>query len=201
VDHFSGDAMVCRRSIWFPGILAVLFTGIGTVALVHALQGGFRAWPSLLLYWIAFWTVLVAVIAGWTFAVSLRTTNWLLAISDDCCYLNIRSYLNRHFPGEPPVAQLRRREIRSIRSECFSIDTGDEQVQVRRIVIHPKDTSSLQHLARAVNEEKRLSPERRAVDFPVEVSPDGDAIHVSWTSISPRIGKAEARLRRWIGSN
>ena len=155
--------------------------------------------PPPILWWIAVWMLVFGAIAAWIFRQAMRSSNWLLALSGDYCYLNTRSYLNHHFPGDPPIVELSRREILRVRADRVRIESTEDTIVRHRLIIQLRDRGGLDKLARLLDEERAIRVSARAVDFPVEVSLEAAEFSVWWDSIAPSAKAVAARLQSWGG--
>ena len=196
---FQPGSLVCRRSRWGAWCATSVFTAIGLGAALLALRGGGLKVPPPILWWITFWMLVFGAIAAWIFRQAMRSSNWLLALSGDYCYLNTRSYLNHHFPGDPPIVELSRREILRVRADRVRIESTEDTIVRHRLIIQLRDPGGLDKLARLLDEERAIRVSARAVDFPVEVSLEAAEISVWWDSIAPSAKGVVARLQSWAG--
>lgn len=117
------DARATFRNSSFGAFLAVVIAGaIPAVAVVF---GGPRIADAGLFAWIVtgpfvligglLWLLIFPTLVG-TFFATFRAGNWVLAVSKDSAWLNLRSFCNQHFGGDDPtVVRLPFTDIASVR--------------------------------------------------------------------------------------
>ncbi|MEX2091496.1 MAG: hypothetical protein WD971_02405 [Pirellulales bacterium] len=151
---------VCRQSrfVWVCGALAML-------ALLAALPA-FLVWQARPSMWISFPVLSFAsLMAMWLSGVvvkAFRSTNWLLRISPDGLWINLRSYLNSDFAPAATVLHVPYQEIESVgeykvkRSECTSDGTTawtDHYLDIRLV-----DPAPTELAAEIAEERSRVVP-------------------------------------------
>jgi hypothetical protein len=107
------QGLVCRQSRLSTFLFTVLF--LAMTAAVPAVM----FWQARIWWWLS---AVVIVIVGWFAKIllvnvwrTMRSTNWLLYISPDCLWINIRSYANCDFAPAATVIQLPYEEIAHVR--------------------------------------------------------------------------------------
>jgi hypothetical protein len=108
MDQVAG--LCCRQAPLRGLVGSLIFCGIliGIVLLLWQQEFPWFVWGGF--------AVLAALLAPWILADALakfRSTNWLLRIGPDGLSINLRSYQNRHLPGNATVVHLSYEEITS----------------------------------------------------------------------------------------
>ena len=192
--------MVCRQSRARHAAAFAAFFVLGAGCLVWARMGGTQteSWPAPppILYWSGAWMLFFALIAGWMARRSLRSSNWLLAVTGDACLVKFRSYLNSHLPDDgPQVAWIPLREIRDVRTETITVmkHVGGEESEARRtrLVLELKPGVAVDALADRLQQERERQATFQARDYPVETDGAG-RVAIWWDGVIPA---ADAALR------
>lgn len=188
-----------RTSRVSAGVMFVIYVAFSALA-VRLLVAGAPHLP------VAGWFVAVPIVGvlgllgavilgtlGGALVAGFRSSNWLMRVTRDEVFLNLRSYLNAHFDGpEPTVLRLEFAEIRSacrVRERSRRWIDSERSVETRswlELTLADVDTGALDAAVRA--EGARQAPTRtflgirsrtKAHDVPVFVTAPG-VVRVAW---------------------
>jgi len=219
-----GDKLrVFRTSFVSELVAAVLFIG-GPLVVAWLLRDEL-GWPESWLGWLAapfvvlggaLWLLVVSAVLH-SLAMSLRRSNWKLAVSREGLFLNLRSYRNAHLGGDhPTVLRLLPGEVeRAGRvTEVTTTTCGHKRrTYWRRFLELQVPGVDLAPLCAALSAEaSEEAPERsvlgvrsrtRFQDAPVVV-PEQGVVWVEWSrgmldALDPRIAREEPRRVRGEG--
>ncbi len=185
--------LLCRQCRAHHAAAFGAFFAAGAGCILWGWMGGTRTefWsvPPAILFWSGAWMLLFALIAGWMARRSLRTANWLLAVTADACIVKFRSYLNCHLPDDgPQVAWIPLREIREARMETVTVmkRLGGEESEIRRtrLVLELKDGVAVDALAERLKQECDRQANFQVRDYPVETDGAG-RVAIWWDGVTP----------------
>jgi hypothetical protein len=198
----AADALICKTNPLITGSIFLLFAGGSAASLYFAITK----------HGIFYYFAIVSLLFSWFYLGPLRAalrkeTNWIFIWDLSFVWIQFRSYLNSHFPGDRfSILRLDRSEIEWVRivKQTNNVPSSrgiGSQISFHRfleIKLHVSDTD-LDQIEKKLKEDlyKEERPHGfRYVHYPVALKKENRSLWVDWQSIYPSLGYTTKILSR-----
>lgn len=185
--------LVCKRNGWAIGTVFVGFSLVGLLCLYFAVTRHF------ILYYPAFVCAIFALFYRKPFFLVWKPTNWLLLSETQYLWINMRSFLNAHFPKDRvsiiriPKKEIvwlqlvkERREVPALRSRN---QVSYHQLLQIKLSVPEQQLELTERYLQEDLYEKPTGSRVRYVHYPVALNRVDSVLLVDWEGTSPRLSK------------
>ncbi len=194
-----------NNSAW-RGLAGVVIIMLGITAFTAMPKHGQTSWPLVVTMGVI--TTFFALLLLGSIVQNLRKENWLIKVTGEGIYFNIRVAQNRHLPTpHATILYFMHNEIAGIglihEYLRFPGQRGKNLDQNQYLDFHLTDTDT-QSIRDCLRAERRLGLEsgmfkKRTIEqYPVQLALDPSALRVHWDWVHPKIKQSQRILAQWF---